>query len=296
MNTSSDPNAATVSATARWLSEKSVASPIVTATRSPKVEPRAAALEGSISRTPMSAPASTERSTMAWPRPEPAPVTSTVWCSSQPMSEEVRQVARQQHRLLDVDRALHDLEAGGDAAEPVVAGPDPRVLLRPQPGAVQVEVRVDLELVAVVGDDPDVRDEVTGPRRRVFRPGAARLQLRDTPGEQHLGVVEPRHLAPPGELAVEVAAHAGAADGHEVVGVVGEQVEPRRVVVGVEKRGFGVEELLDLVLADHRGDPLGGDLADLGLGFGRRHSRSPGLVASARSSQSRAFIHCAQAW
>src|SRR5215471_10196699 len=163
MNTSSDPNAATVSATARWLSARTVASPIVTATRSPKVAVRSAALAASSSSTPTRAPSSTKRSTMARPRPDPAPVTRTRWSSSQPMSEEVRQVARQQHGLLEVDGALDDLERRPDAAEAVVAGPDPGVLLGPQPGAVEVEVRAHLQLGPVVADDADVGHQMAGP-------------------------------------------------------------------------------------------------------------------------------------
>src|SRR5262245_708299 len=104
-----------------------------------------------------------KRSTMARPRPDPAPVTRMRWSSSQPMSEEVRQVARQQHGLLEVDGALDDLERRVDPAEAVVAGPDPGVLLRPQPGPVEVKVRAHVELGSVVADDADVRDQVAGP-------------------------------------------------------------------------------------------------------------------------------------
>jgi hypothetical protein len=101
-----------------------------------------------------------------------------------------------------------------------------------------------------------------------------------------------------GELVGELAAALGPADGHEVVGVVGEQAHPLFVAVGVEKGRFVEVELLDLELAHHRGDLVGcgRGAVDRHRVACRAHSTSPGVVLALRMSQSRPFIHCAHEW
>src|SRR5262245_35454098 len=78
-------------------------------------------------------------------------------------SEEVAEVPRQQHGLLEEDLPVGDAERTIHAPQDVAPRADPRVLFGAQPRPVDVEVRFDLQLVAVVGDDADVRDQVPSP-------------------------------------------------------------------------------------------------------------------------------------
>src|SRR5579885_2338508 len=147
---SSLPKLRTASATARWLSAGTVTSPTTAAIRSGKRAAISALRSRARSRIVTFAPSSMKRSTMARPRPEAPPVTSATLFSSHPMSEEIAQVARQQHRLLEKDLSVGDLKRSPDPAQHVAPRTDPRRLLRIQPGAIDVEIRLDLERAAVV--------------------------------------------------------------------------------------------------------------------------------------------------
>ena len=76
--------------------------------------------------------------------------------------------------------------------------------------------------------------------------------------ERVLALVEPVGVGPrPRELPLRLVARDIAPERHPVVGVLGEQVEPLLVAPLVEKLGFPVEEVLDLLLEEepreHRG-------------------------------------------
>src|ERR1044071_6177324 len=84
-NTSTRPNARTVSATARLLSSRRATSPAIPATASPNSARSSSARDATRSMTPTWAPSSTKRATTARPMPEPPPVTNATWRSNCPM-------------------------------------------------------------------------------------------------------------------------------------------------------------------------------------------------------------------
>src|SRR5579862_4740785 len=143
---------------------------MIAATRSPRSFARSSARSRALSKIATRAPSSTKRSTIARPSPDAPPVTIATLFSSQPISEKVTQVARQQHRLLEKNLAIRDLERSFDSPQQVSPRSDPRTLLRVEPGAVNMEVRLDFELAAIVAHHSHVGDQVTRARRWIFRP------------------------------------------------------------------------------------------------------------------------------
>src|SRR5208283_195442 len=192
----------------------------------------------------------------ARPSPEAPPVTSATLFSSQPISEKIAQVARQQHRLLEENLAVRDLKGSFHPPQHVAARSDPRILFGIEPRAIKMEIRFHFELAAAVANDSHVGDQVTRARRRILRPRPSTLELRDAPGEQGLGVAEKRHLARLREFLVRLALHPRAPNRHEVIRILREQPEPLVVSMRVEKSRLVIVEALDLVLPDHRRNTL----------------------------------------
>src|SRR5882757_1733686 len=112
---------ATVSATARSLSPSMVTSPTIAAVSLPRREVSSSLRSRDRSRIATRAPSSRKRSTIARPSPDAPPVTSATLPSSHPMVrysawyadlKEETQVAREQDRLIENDRAARYLETG----------------------------------------------------------------------------------------------------------------------------------------------------------------------------------------
>src|SRR5690242_7238776 len=183
---SSRPKRRTVSATARWLSASTVTSPTTASTRWPSRFAISALRSRARSRMATFAPSSMKRSTIARPSPDAPPVISATLFSSHPMSEEVAQVARQQHGLFEKDLALGDLKRALDAPQHVVARTDPRGLLGIQPRTIQVEIRFDFEPASVVLDHADVGYQMARARGRILGPRAAAAKLCDPSRQHHL--------------------------------------------------------------------------------------------------------------
>src|SRR5258707_7590615 len=152
------------------MSPRFVTSTASTATRSPSWFARSSVRLRARSRIAPRAPSSTNRSTIARPSPDAPPVTSATLFSSQPISEKVTQVARQQHRLFEKNLAICDLERSFDSPQQVSPRSDPRALLRVKPGAVNVEVRLDFELAAAIANYSHIGDQMTRARGWIFRP------------------------------------------------------------------------------------------------------------------------------
>src|SRR5581483_7582497 len=103
------------------------------------------------------------------------------------ISEEHAQVLGIERRLVEHHPAAGDLPADTpvDTAQQVLTGADEELDVVLEPGPVEQEVAVDLELLRVLGrDDAHVGEEVPGARRRVLGPGHAGLEPDDAPGER----------------------------------------------------------------------------------------------------------------
>src|SRR6516162_3786897 len=93
--------------------------------------------------------------------------------------KEIAEVAREEHRLFEKDLPVCDTKRVAVSQQHVLAAADPAVLLRVEPGAVDVKVRGDAEPVVAFVEDLHVGDQVPSARRRIFGPGISRLQFPD---------------------------------------------------------------------------------------------------------------------
>src|ERR1700722_586488 len=158
---SSRPKRRIVSATARWLSARTVTSPTTASTRSPNCFASSALRSRARSRVATFAPSSRKRSTMARPSPDAPPVTSVTLFSSQPISEKVAQVTRQQHGLFEENLTVYDLERSFHAAQHVASRTDPGALFRIEPRAIEVKVGLHFKRAVVVLRDAHISNQVT---------------------------------------------------------------------------------------------------------------------------------------
>src|ERR1700732_1143033 len=109
---------------------------MIAATRSPSCFARSSLRSRARSRIAPRPPSPTNRSTIARPSPDAPPVTSATLFSSQPISEKVAQVARQQHGLFEENLAVDDLERSSHSAQHIAPRTDPGGLFRIEPRAI----------------------------------------------------------------------------------------------------------------------------------------------------------------
>src|SRR5437762_1146041 len=135
---------------------------------------------------------------------------------------------RKQHVLGEQNLALHDFERRlGIPPQNVIAAPTEDLYFVLQPVLVGVELGGDLDGIALLVEDLDVRDEVLEPRDRFLRPVHAGVDLPNPPGQDVLALVEIGDLTLRVRvLEVPVAELDVAPNGHEVVQVLGEEIEP----------------------------------------------------------------------
>ena len=113
------------------------------------------------------------------------------------------------------------------------------------------EVAAHGHLVALQFADLDVADDVADAGERLFGPVEAGVDLADAARERALALVEPRNLGfGVGVLAVLLAELDVAADGHVVVDVLGDELDPVVEAAVVEEFGLAVEEALDVALEE----------------------------------------------
>src|SRR3979411_2557287 len=123
------------------------------------------------------------------------------------ISEEERQVLREEHALIQNDLSPRDLEGAVHPAQHVFALADEDVRLRLDAVAIDEETALDGDLARgrAVGARPEDlpgRDHVADARGRLLRPMDAGEDLLDAAGERVLALVEPVDV---GALARELA-------------------------------------------------------------------------------------------
>jgi len=152
-------------------------------------------------------------------------------------------------------------EAADVAAEPTpqaAAGPDTTTAPAATPSYSFARLLTgDGQVEAAIGKIRRVLDRQRG-QGRLLRPVHARADLLHAAGERVLALVEPVDVhALAGEFPLGLLRGHIAAHGHEVAGVLGEEVEPVFEAPLVEELGFPVEKLLDLLLEQQPGERKG---------------------------------------
>src|SRR5207249_7598498 len=165
--------------------------------------------------------------------------------------EEHRQVLGEQHTLVEDDLAAGDPPVSVHPPQQVFALADEEVGLRLHAVPVHDEPAPDVDLTRPRLPDLDIGDDVADSRGRLLRPVDARQNLAHPATERVLALVEPAGVETlPRELPLRLVARDIAPQGHPVVDVFGEELEPLLVAPLVKESGLPVEEALDLLLEE----------------------------------------------
>src|SRR5579863_2126121 len=182
--------------------------------------------------------------------------------ADRPRSEEDRDAPGKDRRV-EMDRPPADAPVPVDSADPVVTAPDPPRLVPQLAGLADHEAALHLHFAVDLVFDEDVADHVAGHRHRRLDVGEPGVVLGDASHESRLVVPDDR-VPCRGHLPLDVLRQ-----GHEVLDVVGQEIEPLLEAPLVQEMGLPGEQLLDR-------HPV----------FDAQHQRSSSVCACADSSMS----------
>src|SRR5262252_1545019 len=170
--------------------------------------------------------------------------------------EEHGEVLGEQHALVEDDLAARDAPLTVNLAQQVLTLADEEIRLGLDAVAVDEKAALDADLPRRKAgrarlQELHVRDHVTDPGWRLLCPVDAGEDLLDAAAKGVLALVEPVDVrARARELSLQLVPRHVAAHGHEVVRILGEEIEPLLVAALVEELRLPVEELLDLLLEE----------------------------------------------
>src|SRR5438309_6545137 len=146
--------------------------------------------------------------------------------SNRKHSQKHADILRRQNRLIQDNRPLGDLETIVDATQNILPLSDEHILISLQARAVDDEVRMNLDFVAVVFLDSNVGNHMPRARRRYFGPGILGVGAFDSDLEALLVVVEVVSFAGLRQLVADVFRpfERVMADRHPVTDIVSKQV------------------------------------------------------------------------